>query len=320
MNPIETLKFLKAHWKSDSKLAFACRLARFGVIAFYYPVWFNEFMHQSRMGKVTKIINGSKMWLDTEDKGVSIDLAINGIREPLMTKVVSQELTKQDVCIDIGANIGYYALLEASLAKKVYAIEPVKESVVALNANIYCNEYKNIQVYEMACGDTNREEYINVSPKRNWSSLPEVNGRSYIRKDLIKMVTLDYFIEHKIVPTFIRMDVEGYEYEIIWGMNGILASSIPLKLCVELHLDILKDKSVVLCQKLKQSGFEVKVACIEPHPVVTNHKVGESLIRFIEKGMGASTGYINISIDDLIHNPIYSNGQVEYLEVLFERR
>lgn len=321
MQTKELIRFIQKRAKDDTPLAFACRMARFAVIAPYMPFQKvpTNFTEDGFKGCVIREIQGSKMYLDLADEGLSWDLLRAGIREPYITKVVQNTIKPDDVCLDIGANIGYYVLQEARLCRKVFAVEPVRESVELLMNNIRLNNYKNVSVFQLACGDENKDTIINVSSRRNWSSIHPCNDRTFVRQDLIQMVTVDDFIMMDEWPTFIRMDVEGYEYEIVKGMKRLFASGRPLKLFIEMHFDILRDKTVELAQILKDAGFEIKVATIEPHPAIANNRFALGMVRQLEKGIGAQTGYANIYIDDLIQEKIYRNGQVEWMEVLFER-
>lgn len=319
MRPIEFANFISKRAGKDDLAAFYCRLMRFGVIGLYLP----RFNSQRFYGAEERTIIGSLMELDAKDKGVSHDLMVNGIREPYSTMLMNQVLKQGDVCVDIGANIGYYALQEARLVGDkgyVYAIEPVAESVKWLKRNIALNGYNNIEVFQLACGDNSGVGEINVSEKRNWSSIRPENKRHYVRKDEIEIVRLDSFIEGKIVPNIIRMDVEGYEYEIIKGMKGLFDLGHPMKLFIEMHFDIMREKSVELCWILKEAGFEVVVATVEPHPALMKSKLAQKVCALTERGIGAQTGFNRVSIGDLISQKKYATGQVEYMEVLFERR
>ena len=66
------------------------------------------------------------MYLNLNDFGLSKYLFLNGIREPECTKIMKQELKSGMTIAEIGANIGYYALMEATIigdSGKIYAIE-----------------------------------------------------------------------------------------------------------------------------------------------------------------------------------------------------
>lgn len=216
-------------------------------------------------GYVIKNILGSKMYLDTFDEGICRDLIIDGIREASQVETVVRELKEGDIVVDIGANIGYYALLEAKLIGdkgKVYAIEPVPENIDLLKKNIALNKLSNIEVHQLAIGDKNGSAPMYTSVRRNLGTLREV---SQSRKDTlvkgtvnVEVVTLDHFINNKPNPRIIRMDVEGYEYQVIKGMSGLLRMRLPLTIFIEFHFPTLKkEESVEILGTLHDSGFEI---------------------------------------------------------------
>src|SRR3972149_8048880 len=74
-------------------------------------------------------VNNYKMYIDPFDKGLSRELVLNRTREKESTEFMQSFLSKDDVCVDVGANKGYYTLLMAKKTKIVYAIEPLKENI-----------------------------------------------------------------------------------------------------------------------------------------------------------------------------------------------
>ena len=322
MNIKELIPFLNKRWNNDSKRAFLCRIARFGVIACFYPSW--QYKSSKFDGRICsqEFIHGSWMILYEKDKGVSRELLINKTREPYAVAILPNIIQKGNTVVDIGANIGYYALQECSLVGNtghVYAIEPVSTNIQILNKNIKLNHYENISTYKLACGEKNTKGNINVSVKGNWSSLSKSLNRTYLREEEVDIVTLDKFLIGKPNPQLIRMDVEGYEYNIVLGMKNLLESKIPLKLLIEVHFDILMEKVLNLFEILQDYGFEISMASIEPHPWIIKSKLGQNIVKKIENGIGPVTGYNNLKINDILENPKFSKGQVEYMEILFER-
>ncbi|MDD5031953.1 MAG: FkbM family methyltransferase [Patescibacteria group bacterium] len=210
---------------------------------------------------IIRRIHGSKMGLDLADPGIAKDLLSAGNREPFHTELVKRILKPGDIIYDIGANIGYYALLEARIVGdkgKVYAIEPVPDNVKNLVKNISLNNYKNIAVYNLAIGGDDRNGYIYSSDKSNWCSM---NCRGYNNSSgriPVKVMSLDSFIEGKDYPDVVRMDVEGYETEIIKGMKHILAGGRPLKIFMELHCCFLEDAGLGLVRELEKNNFKIK--------------------------------------------------------------
>ena len=134
-------------------------------------------------------------------------------------------LRKGDVVLDIGANIGYYALLESMLVGEtglVYAVEPVISNFKQLEKNIQLNNAGNIRSFQFAFGAEKAETEIYISDKCNWCTLNKEAIRDCVGSQKVSVVPVDSFLEDKATPKLIRMDVEGYEYEVLQGMTNTL--------------------------------------------------------------------------------------------------
>lgn len=309
--------------KEGDPIALFCAIAR-GVIM--KCIGFKRFPQlqvlraRSKTRYVEREIVGNKMYLDLKDPGISSDLLRDGIREPFLTESIQKEIKEGDVIVDIGANIGYYALQEARLAGdngKVYAIEPVPGNVELLKKNIELNNYSNMKVFQLAVGDVNKTDYIYVSDCRNTASM--IKTQASIDKVPVQVTTLDKFLENKPLPNLIRMDVEGYEVEIVKGMTKLLESNKPLKLIVELHplYYVTKEKREDFLETLKESRFQVKWAIYEPYPasLLSEPVFVRKVVNVISQRANFGFGYVNVTIGDLL-----SWKRVSFLEVLFERK
>ena len=304
------------------------------------------FLNERRLSKFTKDtkrvirkINGSKMCLDlTVDDGISRFLIISDIREAYITGTVKKELHKGNIVVDIGANIGYYALLEAKLVcdeGKVYAIEPIPDCIELLKENIRLNNYSNIEIHQLAIGDKSGVAAMYVGKWLNRSQMKELDIYKPELLDheiSVQVSTLDDFMENKPYPDVIRMDVEGYEYQIIKGMKGILEEKLPLKLFMEFHFYLLgKQKSLELLRTLKSAGFEIADATYEIDEKSVTHS---RLLRNISSYLTSKVrhfplkGHLKMSIDDILSNaPVWNNegaldlifNKLWTLEILFKR-
>jgi len=278
---------------------------------------------------VVREINGSTMYLDIVDEGLSRDLIVDGVREPHILETMKRELHEGDVVVDIGGNIGYYALLEAKIVGekgRVYAIEPVQENIDLLKKNIELNAYSNIEVYQLAIGDRSGVFPIYVGRARNHSTLRQVDsliengGISY--ETTTEVIPLDDFLQDRMYPNIIRMDLEGYECQIVKGMEKTLAKNLPLTLFIEFHFDILKkEESVELLQILKKSGFEIIDITWEPRIRGRAHKFWWNIACSIQRKDHANVhlGHFCLSIDAVLSNTAILEGKCGALEIFFKR-
>ncbi len=192
-------------------------------------------------GYYLRNIQNSKMYLAVNDRGISRDLLIRGIRERMETRIMQQILKPGMKVIDIGANIGYYVLMEARAVSEtghVYAIEPETKNLQLLRRNIELNGYQNVDVFPGAISDENGSGMLYVSKHLNLHSLLRPVGPME-NKYLVEVCRLDDFGQkHHIDPSdinLIRMDVEGCEVKVLAGMTEILRAAKALTLVIEFH-------------------------------------------------------------------------------------
>jgi len=274
---------------------------------------------------IQKEVHGSKMYLDLTDKGLPEDLAIDGTREHYATQQAISFLKTGDIVVDIGANIGYYALLEAKLVGDtgfVYAIEPVPDTFNMLTRNIEANHYRNMSALNLACGDRSGQvEMYACHDHCNLSSMKPLPGMA-ASKITVEQVTIDDFRIDKPRPRLIRMDVEGYECQVIQGMKKTLESPGSLCVFIEVHFNLLEsEESLKILHTLKDYGFKVMAATIEHHGRM-KHKKMLSLASFFHRrlyDMPISYGVLDISLDEIIGNKDILDGKWGALEIFFYR-
>ncbi|GAB4323162.1 MAG: hypothetical protein Kow0069_28190 [Promethearchaeota archaeon] len=213
---------------------------------------------------VVQTVNGMKMVLPLDDGGIGRDLYFFGAREPSSTAFVrdSGMLNPGDVVLEVGANIGYYALLESKLVGPsglIYAVEPVRGNFRLLRKNLELNGCTNVEAYRLAMGSQRGKVKIHVSTQCNLSSIKKIPEFTYSGEEEVDVLTCDEFLEDKRTPTLVRMDVEGFELEILRGMRNTL-NQVD-KLFVEVHGDLLSREELgEFFQILDEHGFKVEVA------------------------------------------------------------
>ncbi|HIJ79556.1 MAG: FkbM family methyltransferase [Desulfobulbaceae bacterium] len=133
-----------------------------------------------------------------------------------------------DLCFDVGANIGNRAKIFLALGADVVAVEPQKRCVEFLQAGFGCNPKLHIE--NLALGDKPGETEMMLSEEDTLSSLSNewiesvrASGRfsqySWNLRQKVEVSTLDLLIEKYGVPVFIKIDVEGFEENVVAGLS-----------------------------------------------------------------------------------------------------
>jgi FkbM family methyltransferase len=151
--------------------------------------------------------------------------------------------------IDVGANKGLYSLELEKISKNVIAFEPIKslfkELCLILN--------KNTAIFNYALGNRNEKQIIKIPIIKNSTSY----GRASISQkfklfttETILVRSLDHLIKKKIIKVnqldFIKIDTEGYEFQVIKGAKETIKKYKPI-LLVELEL---RNSSIIAIKKI----------------------------------------------------------------------
>ena len=263
--------------------------------------------------EIIKEINGSKMVLLTSKKGMDIkedsiykQLALDGQREFEATKIIKQIIKPGYKIFELGANVGYYALLEAKLigeSGKIYAVEPEKNNFTILKKNIELNRLKNIKVDNIAISDKDGQYPLYVTANSNLHSMIKPKSGDY-REEMVVTKSVDSYLAEKGGINYLRMDIEGYEFQALQGMDNTLKNNPGLKLFIELHAHLMKTKqTIAILQKLKSFGFEIIYTIT--HDNYLRSVLGEVTVE-------------QIKIDDLCKDPRITGRQCAF-ETFFEK-
>jgi len=181
----------------------------------------------------------------------------------------SQFFSKGDLVFDIGANMGNRIRPFLQIGAKVIAVEPQKLCVKQLEKEFG----KRITIVQKGCGSKEEVKDLYISQTHVLSSFSKnfINktkeGRFSIheweQKDRIELTTLDKLIDQYGVPKFIKIDVEGYEPEVLRG----LTKHVPC-FSFEYIVPELKD-NLIACIDL--------VGTMNPNAYY-NYSMGESLV------------------------------------------
>ena len=135
-------------------------------------------------------------------------------REKKELKMISHFLANDGVFVDIGANIGYYALNAARLgARKVIAIEPNPAVLARLNENIALNNMSSkIAVHDVAVGSKTGVAKLTIADCDHGSSsiVDHSVGEHHISVPVMPLFEI-LKKEGVVMANIIKIDIEGME-------------------------------------------------------------------------------------------------------------
>jgi len=191
---------------------------------------------------IISAMNGINILINpTIDNGVEKTLYYTGTYELGTLTVMKYCLNINDVFVDIGANIGMMSLYASKLVGDgglVYAFEPLSTTYSILQKNININKCSNVNIFNLALGNTVKKGriYENLN-NRGAATLKGIPGSN--TGELVEINTLDNMIEKYNISKIrmIKIDVEGYELEVLQGATIIISTENAPIICVEYNRD-----------------------------------------------------------------------------------
>jgi FkbM family methyltransferase len=177
--------------------------------------------------------------------------------EDKFSDVLLATIQPSDTVWDVGANVGYYTERFSNLARQVVAFEPVPENY----RQIESKKLANVQCLQIALGDTTGELPMFVGHQFSSAAVAPYPGAPMQMVNVARGDDLSTLPR----PTLVKIDVEGYEVEVIRGMHAILGGVRAL--FVEVHFEILSQRGMqqapaALVKDLKRLGFS-KIAWLD---------------------------------------------------------
>ena len=197
----------------------------------------NEFQHRLPLGtqsfastesQVLIELEKFKIYAMTNDTAVGQTIISTRSYEPHVTDAIVKHLKSGDVFLDLGANIGYFTLLAASIVKnegKVISFEPNQYNRQLLYASIVENQFENITVYPFAVSDSQQILRLMTSGSNGW--VVELSEES-VNYQLVQSVVLDELLQAEKQINVIKMDIEGHEPIALRGMDRIINKHRPI--------------------------------------------------------------------------------------------
>lgn len=230
---------------------------------------FREFASNIKGGSVIVTCDGFEGGYEIDARSDILQrILIDKCYEPDLVAVIKQRLDRGRDAIDIGANIGLFTVLLATMlgeGQKVLAVEPNDAARKFLMANLKRNMCADkVIVHAGLVADAKgKRQFYAIPGKEEYSSLRSL-GESYEGLSpvvqSIEADTLDELISrHRISPGFVKIDAEGAEYCILSAATKMLETHRPA-ICLELSdrmLSGLGHSSSQLDELLRQHGYQL---------------------------------------------------------------
>ena len=164
------------------------------------------------------------------DKSDSLGLTFNKQYESLETLFVQDIVKRSMTIIDVGANIGYYTTIFSKISQNgtVYAFEPDAINFSLLQRNCHTNKLNNVKLYNLACGNLNKTESLFISKDNKGDHRTyKIDGEER-ESNQVRMIRLDDFLPNIPKLDFVKIDIQGYEFEVIRGMIDLITKHKPV--------------------------------------------------------------------------------------------
>jgi len=166
------------------------------------------------------------------DKNIENVIYERGVYEIGTVKVLQSFLSKNDVFVDAGANIGFLSLVAAAkIGNKgqVHSFEPVPSTFDILKKNKAINNFEQIKLHSFALG--NKKESVSIyaeSENRGGASIMNKHSTQGIEIQVERLDDIDAVQRIDVL----KIDVEGYELEVLKGAENKIKKNRP-KLIIE---------------------------------------------------------------------------------------
>jgi FkbM family methyltransferase len=175
-------------------------------------------------------------------------------------------INEYDLCFDIGAHRGHRTNIFLNLGARVVAFEPQAH----LSKYLQLKFGKKIFLENIGLGSSVQEMMMYISDISSLSTfsvdwLSKAEDRfpqvKWHKKKKIKVTTLDKMIEKYGVPNFCKIDVEGFEYEVIQGLTQ------PIK-CISIEFMTPENNEVIKNCLIHLQGINPRI--------LVNYSIGDT--------------------------------------------
>lgn len=189
--------------------------------------------------------------------------------EDKFNKALLSHVKRNDVVWDVGANLGHYTKLFADLTGpqgEVFAFEPSSQNYERLEANL--KDIENVSLLPYGLGDKEETVFFKQGDDELGATSQVLDGVALESGyDQVEIRCGDRLVESDSVglPNFVKIDVEGFELEVLVGMEEILNSQELKTLGIEVHFGLLAARGMANApQKIESLLGKAGLSCSWP--------------------------------------------------------
>ena len=192
-----------------------------------YPFFALKRFFEWKMVKLFKLSNYKKSLWDNRkiylnhDSFQSMWLMYNWLVDWEEFNLIKDFVTPKGCCLDVGANMGYYTVWFSKFTNNIYAFEPNRKNYRRLIQNLSANNANEyIRSYNIAVGEVNGEvSFTTDLDGENHIALLDIEGNNTVVCKRLETILFENKIEE---VSYIKIDVEGFELEVLKGLGGYI--------------------------------------------------------------------------------------------------
>ena len=173
--------------------------------------------------------------------------------EEAFHEALKEAVRQGDVVWDVGANVGVYTELFLEWAGpqgKVVAFEPLPRAIIALTSNVKsAANFDNLVVEPVALAEeTGSATFAGRTRRGECDHHGSSDGRPSRRFELrtVEVATADFVVAERSVPTptVVKIDVEGFEEDVLNGGHQVFSGSSCREILVEMHFTRMDERGL----------------------------------------------------------------------------
>lgn len=204
-------------------------------------------------------VDGFKIATDPTDVLIGRHI-LAGNYEPEVAGLIRQHLSPGMTFLDIGANVGFFSLMAASIVGEkgtVIAVEPSPSNVRLLEISRVLNTFEHLEIHAVAADEKMRLLSYSTAFSNGSTNEPTDDIERLMLSQMVPSMTIDQIVGRRRVD-ICKIDVEGFEHIALRGASSMLKRHKP-KIISEFAPDNIKGGPDSYLEYLISLGYQIGV-------------------------------------------------------------